>query len=146
MTDWCERFSAGGKCSGGRLVFTAASAAYLNEVRGKAMADTWYTDITHFLDENGEMVKEPKEARKIGEYFASIVVMASFPEPDYPPEFRVLCRRRPNRKPCLTEIAGWLDPETDDVVWICPVCQDKGIISNWKGTLWDMSGADEIAH
>ena len=102
------------------------------------MADTWITDLTHFLDENGEMIKEPPQARKLGEYLAAIVVMASYPDPEYPPEYKVLCRRRPKRKPCLTEIAGWLDPETDDVVWICPVCQDKGIISNWRGTIWDM--------
>jgi len=103
------------------------------------MADTWITDITHFLDETGEMITEPKEARKLAEYFASIIIMSSHPEPEYPPEYKVLCRRRPKRKPCLTEIAGWLDPETDDVVWICPKCRDKGIISNWRGTIWDMS-------
>jgi len=109
------------------------------------VADTWYTDITHFLDDNGDMIKEPPQARKLAEYLAAIIVMASFPDPDYPPEYRVSCRRRPNRKPCLTEIAGWLDPETDDVVWICPVCQDKGIISNWKGTIWDMSNCEDLS-
>jgi hypothetical protein len=109
------------------------------------VADTWYTDITHFLDDNGDMIKEPPQARKLAEYLAAIIVMASFPDPDYPPEYRVSCRRRPNRKPCLTEIAGWLDPETDDVVWICPVCQDRGIISNWKGTIWDMSNCEDLS-
>ena len=107
------------------------------------MAGTWITDITHFLDENGEMIKEPPQARKLGEYLVAIIVMASYPVPEYPPEYKVLCRRRPKRKPCLTEIAGWLDPETDDVVWICPVCQDKGIISNWRGTIWDMTDSED---
>lgn len=110
------------------------------------MADTWITDITHFLDEKGEMIKEPLEARRLAEYFAAIIVMASFFEPEYPPEYIVKCRRRPNRKPCLTEIAGWVDPETDDIIWICPVCQDNGIISNWRGTIWDMSDSGEVVH
>lgn len=27
---------------------------------------------------------------------------------------------------------------------ICPVCQDKGIISNWRGTIWDMSECEDL--
>jgi len=108
------------------------------------MADIWITDITHFLDENGEMIKEPPQARKLGEYLAAIIVMASYPDPEYE-GYKVLCRRRPKRKPCSTEVAAWLDPETDDVVWICPVCQDKGIISNWRGTIWDMSDSEDLS-
>ena len=37
-----------------------------------------------------------------------------------------------------------LDPETEDVVWWCPVCRDNGYIRNWKGTLWDFADAAEI--
>jgi len=66
------------------------------------MADTWITDITHFLDDDGEIISEPTQAKIFGEYFAAIILMASFPEPEYPPEYTVLCRRRLNRKPCLT--------------------------------------------
>jgi hypothetical protein len=32
------------------------------------------------------------------------------------------------------------DPETEDVVWWCPVCKDNGYIRNWKGTVWDLTG------
>lgn len=109
------------------------------------MADALISDISHFLNEKGAMISEPPEARKLGEYLAAIIVMASYPDPEYE-GFTVLCRRKPKRKPCRTEIAAWLDPETDDVVWICPVCQDKGIISNWRGTTWDMSESGEITH
>ncbi len=110
------------------------------------MADTWMTDITHFLDEAGEMIVEPPQARKLGEYFAAIIMMASFPDPDYPREYLVRCRRKPNRKPCLEEIAGWIEPETFDIYWICPKCKDKGRISNWRGSMWDMSEWEEIVH
>jgi hypothetical protein len=108
------------------------------------MANTWITDITHFLDVGGELIKEPMQARKLGEYLSAIVVVASYPDPEYE-GFKVLCRRRPNRKPCLTEIAAWIDPETDDVVWICPVCRDKGIVSNWRGTVCDMSECEDLS-
>ena len=108
------------------------------------MQDTWVTDITHFLDEEGELISEPPQARKLAEYMTAIIVMASYPEPDYPPEYRVCCRRRPNRKPCLEEIVGFVDPDTDDIVWMCPACGDRGFISNWRRTIWDMSEVEEV--
>ncbi|MBI2355268.1 MAG: hypothetical protein HYV06_09605 [Deltaproteobacteria bacterium] len=110
------------------------------------MADTWITDITHFLDNEGEIISEPAQARKLGEYFTAIIVMSSYPEPEYPIEYRVNCRRRPNRKPCQEEIVGFVDHETDDIVWMCPKCNDRGLISNWQGTIWDMSDADDTVH
>lgn len=110
------------------------------------MSDTWITDITHFLDEDGHIVSVPAEAKRMGDYFAAIVMMASFSEPDYPPEYKVSCRRRPNRKPCKEEIVGWIEPDGDDIFWICSKCQDRGRISNWRGTIYDMSNIGEIFH
>lgn len=78
------------------------------------------------------------------EYLAAI--MASYPDPDYSPEYRVSCRRRPNRKPCLEEIVGYVDPETDEIFWKCPRCGDQGLISKWQRTIWDMSDAEEVIH
>lgn len=108
------------------------------------MPDTWFTDITHFLDESGELITEPLAAAKMAEYFAAIIVMAS--EIEYPPEHQVYCRRKPKRKPCLEKISGYISPETDEIVWKCPKCEDWGAISNWQGTIWDMSDAGETAH
>ena len=110
------------------------------------MQDTWVTDITHFLDEEGDLISEPLQARKFAEYITAIIVMASYPEPEYPPEYKVRCRRRPNRKPCLEQIVGFVDPDTDDIVWMCPSCGDRGFISNWRGTIWDMSEVEEVTH
>ena len=110
------------------------------------MADIWTIDLIHFLDEEGDIISEPAQARLLGEYFATIVLMASHLDPEYPPEYKVKCRRRPNRKPCNEEIAGWVDPENDDLFWICPKCQDRGRISNWRGTIWDMSDSEQISH
>ncbi|MDD2852344.1 MAG: hypothetical protein PHY09_10675 [Desulfuromonadaceae bacterium] len=110
------------------------------------MADTWITDITHFLDEDGKIISDPVQARKLAEFFAAIIMMATFPNQEYPREYVVKCRRRPNRKYCLEEISGWIEPESDDIYWICPQCQDKGRISNWRGTMWDMSEFDKVVH
>ena len=108
------------------------------------MADTWVMDITHFLDENNELISQPAQARKLGEYLAAIIVMISYPDPNAPPEYRVSCHRRPNRKPCLEEIDGFVDPKTDVIIWMCPACGDHGFISNWRGTIWDMSSAEDF--
>ena len=100
------------------------------------MADTWITDITDYLDNRGEMINFPIKARKLADYLAAIIVMASYPDPEYPPEYRVRCKRGPT---CLEEILAGIDPETDDIFWKCPKCGDCGLISNWQGTIWDMS-------
>lgn len=110
------------------------------------MADAWITDFNHFLDEKGDLISEPAQARALAAYLTAIVLMASYPDPEYPPEYKVKCRRRPNRKPCNEEIAGWVDPENEDIFWICPKCQDRGRISNWRHSMWDLSGLEQIAH
>jgi predicted RNA-binding Zn-ribbon protein involved in translation (DUF1610 family) len=30
-----------------------------------------------------------------------------------------------------------IDPDTDAVMWWCPVCGDNGTITGWQGSLWD---------
>lgn len=104
------------------------------------MAETRITDITRFLDEKGRIVTESTQEKNHVTYLAAIVLMSSFPAPEYPSEYIVKCRRRPNRKPCMEEIIAYVGPETDDnIIWMCPKCKDGGTISNWRGTLWDLS-------
>ena len=108
------------------------------------MGDTWIIDMTHFLNEDGMIEPSEGPARRLAEHVVAIVSMASRPEITPPPEYRVRCRRRPGRKPCTGLIEVDLDPETESIVWWCPVCRDNGYISNWKGTLWDLSEADKV--
>ena len=107
------------------------------------MPGTWITDLTHFLDEDGNLADIPGPAFRLAEYFTAMVAMASHPDPDIPSSFRVRCRRRPGRKPCAGLIEWDLDFETEDILWWCPVCGDNGSITNWKGSLWDLSGMEE---
>ena len=46
--------------------------------------------------------------------------------------------RRPKRKPCkgVLEI-GFEQP--DRIHWLCPVCEDEGVVSGWEGLIWDMT-------
>ena len=83
-------------------------------------------------------------ARRLAEHFVAIVSLVSQPEIIPPSEYQVRCRRRPGRKPCTGMIEADLDPETEDIVWWCPICRDTGYIRNWKGTIWDLSNAEVI--
>jgi len=50
----------------------------------------------------------------------------------------VKCRKRFKRRKCPGEIIAFID-EKEAISWSCPVCEDKGIISGWKGTSWNWS-------
>jgi hypothetical protein len=54
-------------------------------------------------------------------------------------ESALRCRRRPKHQPC----AGYLDVQRQEVppqvVWACSVCDDNGVITGWKDTVWDLS-------
>jgi hypothetical protein len=101
----------------------------------KHMADTWIIDLRHFLTPAGAIDEMPAPARRLAEYFASIVVDATS-NLDDPPTVR--CRRRLRRRRCpgrIDAIASVEDHEA--IVWHCPVCGDQGVIRGWTGTLWD---------
>ena len=106
------------------------------------MRDTWYTNLKILLDEDGSIAAPKGPARKLAEYITAIVAMASRPESIPLSEYQVRCRRRPGRKPCTGIIEANFDPEGERIVWRCPVCEDKGYISDWQGSMWDLSDAN----
>lgn len=106
------------------------------------MGDTWYVNLNIFLDESGAIAVSTGPARKLAEHITAIVAMASRPEIIPLQEYQVRCRRRPGRKPCPGIIEADFDPEDERIVWWCPVCEDNGFISNWKGSMWDLSDAN----
>lgn len=99
------------------------------------MSNTWVTDLRHYLTPSGAIAEMPPRARRLAEYFASIVVDATT-RIDDPPTVR--CRRRPGHRPCRGIVISYpsLD-EYDSILWYCPVCYDNGVITGWQGTLWD---------
>lgn len=103
------------------------------------MPETLIADLTHFLDETGSIALSKGPAYQLAKHLTSIVAMISHPDPIIPSEYLVRCRRRPGRKPCTGFIDGDLIPDTEDIEWWCPVCEDNGYIRNWKKTMWDLS-------
>lgn len=99
------------------------------------MRTGWVVDLRHFLAPSGAIAELPGPARRLAEYFASIVVDATS-NLDEPPSVR--CRRRPGRRPCPGVLMAYPSPEEPEVIeWHCPECGDYGVIRGWEGTLWD---------
>jgi hypothetical protein len=107
------------------------------------MGDTWITDFSHFLDEDGSIGPQSGPAKRMAEHLAKIIMDATRPLPSPGRPTAVKCRRRPNRKPCPGMIENDLDPETNEIVWWCPRCEDNGRIGHWEGSLWDCTGGEE---
>lgn len=107
---------------------------------------TYITDMQHFIDLLTPGAQVPPAARRLGEYLGTIVAAASLAKENQPVKTTLHCRRRPNRRPCKGLIRIRVLPATGEIVWDCPTCADNGIISNWKGTLWDFSRDKSSVH
>jgi len=101
------------------------------------MGNAWVTDLQHFLDEDGSMEDMPKRARKLAEYFGRIVKGVTTRKRD-DLATGVKCRKRFRHRPCPGEVIAFIDGQ-QSISWSCPVCKDNGMISGWKGTIWDWS-------
>jgi hypothetical protein len=111
----------------------------LSYFRGECllMGNAWITDLRHFVNEDGSLATMPNRARALAEYFGRIVKGVTTRQKDALAT-GVRCRKRPRRRKCPGEIIAFID-EQEAISWSCPVCEDNGVISGWKGTLWDWS-------
>lgn len=98
------------------------------------------TDLRHLESEDPGVELTP-QARRLTEFLGAIARAASVRESGNPSATAVRCRRRPGRKPCKGRIEALRRDIPPEVEWRCPVCEDAGVISGWRGTYWDLSGA-----
>lgn len=99
------------------------------------MANTWIVDLRHYLTPAGAIADMPAPARKLANYFASIVVDATANIDEEP---TVRCRRHPGHRRCSGIVMSYPSAEEDQSIhWYCPVCHDNGVIRGWQKTLWD---------
>jgi hypothetical protein len=105
-----------------------------NAAHTKAML---IADLTYFLAPDGSIGTKDGPALRLADYLTKIVVAATSSTQAQSGTTVVHCRKRPNRRPCSGEIVTYIDPETKQIIWCCPVCGDQGSISHWKDSLWD---------
>jgi len=107
------------------------------------MADTWITDMTHFLDAEGKIAAQLLSKRLI-QHFGSIIAAVTSEPVMLPRQLNLKCRRRPSKKPCSGTIHVGFEPGTTNIFWHCPVCEDRGAIRNWQRTPWDKGARPEL--
>ena len=99
----------------------------------------WVIDIRHWLDnetQTGPGVPQLKsKVKKITEIITYATSVEAGISVDSPPK----CWRRPKRKPCKGKLDIELVPETGQIHWICPICQDEGVVTGWEDLIWDIS-------
>jgi len=88
-------------------------------------------DLTHFLAPDGRIGPKDGPALQLANYLTKIVVAASVLSQTESETTVVHCRKRPNRIPCTGEIESYIDHESKQIIWCCPVCWDHGSISHW---------------
>jgi hypothetical protein len=113
--------------------------AYKGKQRGIThMADTWITDIRHFLNEKGEFPKElPGPARSLAMYFGKIIeAVSNRGKDENEAQTDIPCRKKPGNRKCGVPITARIR-EDSSIQWRCPACGDNGIISGWHDTAWD---------
>jgi hypothetical protein len=96
-------------------------------------------DITLIRHAYGEFGVKSGPARRIAEYFCSIVeAVTSRPVGTEDCVTSVQCRRMPGHRRCWGRIlAEYREADRTTIVWLCPVCDDNGAIGGWQETLWD---------
>ena len=93
---------------------------------------TYITDITHFLNDNGEMPADlPHEAASLASFLALIIDSTTETGSSEFDEIGLRCRQ----VGCTGSILSRL--ESDEIIWHCPICGHNGIISNWQATKWN---------
>ena len=97
------------------------------------MSGTYVTDITHYLDDTGELAEMPGPARKLASFLVLLIDEATqaVPADDY--NTRIRCRKTA----CTGSIRASLASVEGEISWHCPDCSHNGVIRNWQGTKWN---------
>ena len=94
----------------------------------------YISNITHFLDELGNIPKQmPREARELASFLALVIDTTTKNIPSVLTETDIRCFE----SGCQGAIRSELLAKGDEIHWKCSKCQNEGKISHWKGTRWN---------
>ena len=98
------------------------------------MSGTYVIDITHYLDDEGELPAElPRPARKLASFVVLVIDAVTQDIPAHEHDTHIRCRK----DGCRGSIRASLTSTNDEIVWYCPDCGYNGVIRNWQGTKWN---------
>lgn len=97
------------------------------------------TIFTHLVYPDGQIALEmPEESVEFALFLAHIIEDASTNLPQKTCNTEIDCF---NPK-CNSNIIAEFVEEGEKIWWYCPECEEEGIISEWKGSLWDNSSRE----
>jgi predicted RNA-binding Zn-ribbon protein involved in translation (DUF1610 family) len=99
------------------------------------MSGTYVTDITHYLDDAGELAEMPSPARKLASFLVLLIDATSQTCPVSDHNTNIRCRTAA----CTGSILTSLTAMNEEIVWHCPDCGHNGVIRNWQGTKWNQA-------
>jgi hypothetical protein len=105
------------------------------------MIYTRYTDVTDFMNEEGETEDLSPSAIRIVVFMRSMTGWVTARHAVISERTNVTCLRITSRDRCLTEVNAYMDPEDRDILYMCPRCGDNGVIRGWDDAGWDRSGS-----
>ena len=94
-------------------------------------ARMYITDARHFLDDKGAMAPLRGPAKAMADFHAGVIAYAT--------DFDDAGVTLPRCFKCKKDTVEAALAQDDAIVWRCPRCRAEGRISNWQGTLWDLS-------
>ena len=101
------------------------------------MGKTYITDITHFVDQAGELADMPGPARKLAHFLTLLIDATTQAILIREYDTRIGCRS----KGCKGHIHTSLAPLDQDIIWRCYECGYNGVIRNWQQTKWNRQRA-----
>ena len=100
-------------------------------------ARMYITDARHFLDDKGAVAALRGPAKAMADFHGGVIAYTTGCD-----DTGVTLPRCFKCKKGTVEAARAQD---DAIVWRCTRCQAEGRISNWQGTLWDLSERPDTA-
>lgn len=92
----------------------------------------YISDITHFLDEEGNIPEEmPEKGKEFTEFLTTLIETSTREFPENINISDLDCSE------CGSDILTEIYDKKGDIHWFCPDCVNEGIITNWHGTKWD---------
>jgi len=91
----------------------------------------YITDARHFLDDKGAIAPLRGPAKAMADFHGGVIAYAT--------DFDDTGATLPRCFKCKKGTVQAALAQDGAIVWHCPRCQAEGRISNWQGTLWDLS-------
>lgn len=110
------------------------------------MNQSFITNITHFLDEKGAMPEDiPKPARVLAEHLGAIIAAATRRSTSTL-RTDVRCWGKLHKKRCPGLIEAGIKASDFHILWLCPVCKNEGVITDWIGSVFDCFDDNDWQH